>query len=1197
MIAQAAAPPPPPPPLLVETPAAPTPPPPLSPPLPPSDLRRPSGRLNRTVRRPAKFKDAAPPRPPRLRRGVVPPASEPVLTPAPAPPVPEQPPAPPSWVNTEPNQFGLYKVYPRRPTHDPDLSITLDNMYEAAHWVNGGPDDVPLPPEPWYYPFPNASVAHLMKHHIEEEHPGTSGALDRLIAILQPDSEAESDGVNLHELPFPWTTKKYLDDLDKKGIEPLGVADNWLRGSVVLKLPCVGVHQTEAEAPEFTVNDILYRPLLDSIREVLQGPLFKQFHTTPFSLRFDPYFDSPDVDLDNAQPSLNEYGLPPLPEHHEDVFGELYTSAAMLEAYNRIPQPPPPQLPSDPVESIIVGIMEWSDATHLAQFGSADLWPGYTFFGNHPKDFRGKPSSQAGFHQVYFVHLPDSVRDAYREHYDRDMKKNVFTYLKRDLMHRIWELLLSGTHNDMVRRQTIRVDDHSRRNATENARKAIFEAGNAVEGGAIDTKFKLKELSWVPIRNAFSKLNTDKTPFNFYTMFVPDLLHEVELGVGKAVILHLIRLLNAFGNTGVFDQRFRQIETFGRGTIRSFHNVSAMRYAAARDFEDIIQVTIECTSKHVAYALQCILPVVEGLFPRHQKLVDLLCFELALWHGYAKLRMHTTRSVKLFRVATTDLLSSIRRFGRETKDVPTVETDQEEATRKRQEAAAAATKANQSSQSVTPVPSTDVAVAPPPSADVAVAAPSFTDIAVAPPPSMDIESASKPAAKPNRGKAPKFFSMNNYKLHAIGDYPDTVVRVGTMDSISTQNRRSYYKARQNKIKGSSGATPAAFSVDQGRKRRLRAALRPKPQQTYRAYVPPEQHHYISDSKRSPVHLSQFDDEPDSDSDGNGPVLERMDLCERLQDPALKDFVLKLKSHLRRVLLGLADDGQLFTDQQLGEVIIKNDMLYAHATMQVNYTTYDVRREQDLLNPRTRRFFIVHADDHLDPHRFWYGEIIGVYHTYVALAVGAAGPRAAPHFQRVQVLWVRWFQRDKSHRCGLELKRFPRVRYMPHTSADAFGFLDPQDVVRGAHLIPAFQHGRTDEYLPFKSIARRKSAGDEDWTFYYANMVVDRDMLMRYHDNVIGHRSGTPKPAPQHDTSQLDSQSDPSAMDTDPQEPPNTESAPDAEHIDDAGDGEEDDDWRGQSWEYNDHEVEQEQREYGEELHGTDALLDALDLAI
>ncbi|KAJ7899710.1 hypothetical protein B0H13DRAFT_2336967 [Mycena leptocephala] len=141
---------------------------------------------------------------------------------------------------------------------------------------------------------------------------------------------------------------------------------------------------------------------------------------------------------------------------------------------------------------------------------------------------------------------------------------------------------------------------------------------------------------------------------------------------------------------------------------------------------------------------------------------------------------------------------------------------------------------------------------------------------------------------------------------------------------------------------------------------------------------------------------------------------------------------------------------------------------------------------------------------------------------------------------MEILWVRWFERDTRYRSGLKQKRLPRLRYMDHEDPDAFGFLDPQDVVRGSHFIPAFHHGRTSEYLP-KSIIRRDSENDKDWKFYYANMCVisrsvvpwltltllygfvDRDMLMRYHDNVIGHRRHFPAaPNPPSDDSPEDS---------------------------------------------------------------------------
>ena len=78
-------------------------------------------------------------------------------------------------------------------------------------------------------------------------------------------------------------------------------------------------------------------------------------------------------------------------------------------------------------------------------------------------------------------------------------------------------------------------------------------------------------------------------------MLVVDLLHEFELGVWKAVFIHLMRILYAAGGTAVQDlnYRYRRVPTFGRGTIRRFHkNASAMKRLAVRDFEDLLQVCV-----------------------------------------------------------------------------------------------------------------------------------------------------------------------------------------------------------------------------------------------------------------------------------------------------------------------------------------------------------------------------------------------------------------------------------------------------------------------------------------------------------------------------------------------------------------------------------------------------------------------------
>ena len=66
------------------------------------------------------------------------------------------------------------------------------------------------------------------------------------------------------------------------------------------------------------------------------------------------------------------------------------------------------------------------------------------------------------------------------------------------------------------------------------------------------------------------------------------------------------------------------------------------------------------------------------------------------------------------------------------------------------------------------------------------------------------------------------------------------------------------------------------------------------------------------------------------------------------------------------------------------------------------------------------------------------------------------------------------------------KRLPRVGFYDSSDPSAFGFLDPESIIRGVHLIPAFTYGQTSELL-LHSIARQPSENHEDWEWFYVNM--------------------------------------------------------------------------------------------------------------
>ncbi|KAJ7208339.1 hypothetical protein GGX14DRAFT_303465, partial [Mycena pura] len=133
----------------------------------------------------------------------------------------------------------------------------------------------------------------------------------------------------------------------------------------------------------------------------------------------------------------------------------------------------------------------------------------------------------------------------------------------------------------------------------------------------------------------------------------------------------------------------------------------------------------------------------------------------------------------------------------------------------------------------------------------------------------------------------------------------------------------------------------------------------------------------------------------------------------------------------------------------------------------------------------------------DPHPYVYSHVLQIFHANVALR--------GEDFRPMEFIWVRWYRRDARYRAGWKHKRLHRVEFVPHDEPGAFGFLDPADVVRGVHLIPQFRYGRTDAALP-RSMARSfdDAEDDMDWRWYNVNWFVDRDMVMRYHDDAIGH---------------------------------------------------------------------------------------------
>ncbi|KAF9541596.1 hypothetical protein CPC08DRAFT_650498, partial [Agrocybe pediades] len=180
------------------------------------------------------------------------------------------------------------------------------------------------------------------------------------------------------------------------------------------------------------------------------------------------------------------------------------------------------------------------------------------------------------------------------------------------------------------------------------------------------------------------------------------------------------------------------------------------------------------------------------------------------------------------------------------------------------------------------------------------------------------------------------------------------------------------------------------------------------------------------------------------------------------------------------------DDTVFTDEERLELAIVGNCVYKHKKLRVNYTTYDMQREQDSLNPRTHANIMTLSLD--EKHPYWYARILGIYHV-VVLHPTLTEPVT------IDFLHIRWYalHQFKGHSPGWRKRRLFQLGFVPHVVDDelgisrAFGFLDPARVITGAHIIPGFAYGTTKDLLPISELSRHPNEQDEDWVVYYVTM--------------------------------------------------------------------------------------------------------------
>ncbi|TEB12649.1 hypothetical protein FA13DRAFT_1823627 [Coprinellus micaceus] len=1051
-------------------------------------------------------------------------ATPPLTTPA-SPTAPLPAPPCPSLTKTATNRFGLYKVWRQYPFASPppqddgfvsDIpTFTKPDVDETSAWWKGfgrlrdgflkG-----MTVDTVCGPFLSSSVFRLVQYYYATISDRSVQGFNHFVWHV-----LKAKDFHIEDVPDDFNLRRECNRLDEykeaTTTTPFMHSSCWHETTVDFAISCERQKlDSEDQAPRLKVDGVLHRKLIEVIKTAFEGPDSATYQYTPTQTYWKLTNDS----------------------RNERVYSEVYNSDAFWQEHERVNdaemrKPGHPDMPT-----VVAALMFYSDGTHLTNFGTAALWPFYVFFGNQSKYEHGKPSCYAAHHLAYIPTLPADLQEKYKALFENSQGATAptITHLKRELMQAIWRMLLQdeefmeayrngivikcfdgithrifprlftysadypekvllasirplarcgcptcftekksfhelGTKGDEEHRKKAHVDDEAYRERINNAHTQIFREDIGVTGERVEAI--LESRSEVPVRNAFSEA-LSRFGFNFYTMFIPDLLHEFEIGVWKAIFAHLIRILHAApGNLAqILNECYRMVPTYGRATIRRFsNNASAMKKLAAWDFEDL---------------LQCSLPVFEDLLPAPYNTVVLdMLFVLCLWHAYGKLRLHTTSTTSTFVLITRALGMSVRKFRSKvcsqfsTRNLPTEEAA---AIRRRQRQKAAK---GDTQETTTP--------------------------------------------KKSRKSKVRDLNLTTFKFHNLGHYIPAIRQFGTTDNFSTQTgeqehrRLKQFYVHTNKMRAFGRQIARHYrrqrllkaisvrynlaSMMSAKKRSVRKAQNPPTIPNSEADpLPagsPEAHYQISQNSNFPLNILAFLNKHDG-------------------DPALINFYDDLCSHiLARLTLPQQERSDAeFSQDDLARIVFDKGLMYRHKVLRSNYTTYDMQREQDSTNPNsthTDLMFHSHEDPDpgsgLKPHPYWYGRLCGVYHADITLLNTNGKPELK---QKVDFLWVRWFGRitrdEKGNPVqGLEEGRLQRCGFIDTDIEDsgAFGFVDPNDAIRSVHMIPAFAHKWTTEYMG-PAIARHEREKDEDWVYYDVNCFSDRDMLMRFCGGGPGH---------------------------------------------------------------------------------------------
>jgi hypothetical protein len=169
------------------------------------------------------------------------------------------------------------------------------------------------------------------------------------------------------------------------------------------------------------------------------------------------------------------------------------------------------------------------------------------------------------------------------------------------------------------------------------------------------------------------------------------------------------------------------------------------------------------------------------------------------------------------------------------------------------------------------------------------------------------------------------------------------------------------------------------------------------------------------------------------------------------------------------------------------VCFEGHRIYSHKLMRLKYTTYDVRRREDVVHVDSDVCNVMIPNENWAPGKnqppYRYARVLGIYHADVSYA-GVVAPGGVRYLSLAQAefLWVRWYTTHPSD----DSSSMPRVSFPPITDPGATAFIEPDTVLRACHVIPRFHLGKVNEEGSGLSVMGRDGS---DWKEYYVNKFV------------------------------------------------------------------------------------------------------------